>query len=198
MVRKFPMNLLEVKEIATPPYSVPFAAAMPSKLRPSGLIPDLLDRRFLTAKRHQEAQKLGSLINDQSLNLRQLVSEYEENVFANLPDHIRDFKSRINGMARECGLLSSAETTAFLDMGEVSPHIHEALLHDREYPYFDRWESPPVEEFPVFTATPNEFLDPSLPRQISMVSHRHMRSRFPIFGMAGATLLRAGQRLPTT
>ncbi len=188
MVRNFPKNLLEAKEIVAPPYSVPFAAAMPSKLQPTGLIPDMLDRRFLAAKRHQEAQKMGSLINDISLNLRQLVSEYEDNVFANLPDIIRDVRSRINAMARECGLLSSADATAFLDMGEVSPQIHEALLPDREYPYFDRLESPPIEEFPVFAETPNEFLDPSLPRQISMVSHRQVRSRFSIFAMTGVTL----------
>ena len=81
----FQSNLLEAKSrLLPPPYSVDVCrrdAIEPSDSH-QDFIPDLLDRRFLAAKRHQEAQKMGSLIHDTSLNLRQLVREHEENVFA--------------------------------------------------------------------------------------------------------------------
>jgi hypothetical protein len=188
LLRNFPQNLLTVREISAPPDPIPVLRTQASSHQQSRIIPNALDCHYISAKRHQEALKLGGLLTAKNLNLQGLAAGYENYVFANLPEIISLVQSRINTATRKSGLLESPDATAFLDMGEISRGIHGALLPGREYPYFDRLEAPPRQEFVVFQESRNEFFDPLLPRHISMVSHRHVRSRFSIFGMRGATL----------
>ena len=188
IVRTFSKNLLEVKDIHPAPYWDSAIGPMPSGSRTSKVIPDALDCLLISAKRHQEAVRLEGMFDHKRRSLWALASDYENYVFATLPDTICAFQSRINRAALDCGLLSSPEATAFLEMGELSPDIHGALFPSREYPYFNRLESPRREEFVVFPESPNEFFDELLPPYINMVSHRRVRPGFSIFGMTGGTL----------
>ena len=75
------------------------------------------------------------------------------------------------------GYLGSAGATAFLDMGEVSPNIHEALLPDRDAPISDRFGGRRLlRNFPSSRRRPTSSLDPVPTTATSTwFSRRHVR-----------------------